>query len=48
MAVNETALRALIDYVKAHRVAGDEDLEAAVAAVEASLPPQDETTEEAI
>jgi hypothetical protein len=33
----EDAARDLLTYVKAHRTAGDSDLEAAVAAVEAAL-----------
>jgi hypothetical protein len=35
------AARALLVYVKAHRVAGDEDLEAALANVEAVLRTQE-------
>ena len=35
----EDAARALVFYVKAHRTAGDADVEAAIADVEAALPP---------
>jgi hypothetical protein len=36
----ENAARALLVFVKAHRVAGDEDLEVALARVEAALAAQ--------